>query len=161
MWVDLLVGLVCLVGIVGTIFPILPGALLCAAAIVVWGFVYGGHAWWFVGIAVIIVALGALLKYLIPGKRLKSSGVPWWVLTVGAIGGIIGFFLIPVVGIFIGFIVGVYLAELVRLQSWSLAWPTTVEAMKAAGLSMMIDLASAVFATAVWVAGVGWFALAT
>ena len=64
-----------------------------------------------------------------------------------------GFFLIPVVGIFVGFILGIYLAELARLQSVTDAWPTTIAAMKAAGISTLIDLATAVFATTVWVTG--------
>lgn len=154
MWVDVLVGLVCAVGIVGTVVPVLPGAWLCAVAIVVWGIVEGGHAWWFTAIAVLLVALGAVLKYAIPGKQLKANGVPAWVLAVGGIAGIVGFFLIPVVGIFVGFILGIYLAELARLQSVTDAWPTTVAAMKAAGISTLIDLAAAVFATTVWVTGV-------
>lgn len=153
-WVDVLVGIACLVGIVGTVFPILPGALLCGGAILVWGIVEGGHAWWFTAAALTLIAFGVVLKYAVPGKRLKASGVPSWVLLVGALVGIIGFFVIPVVGIFVGFIGGIYLAELARLQSVTDAWPTTVEAMKAAGISTMIDFASAVFATAVWFTGV-------
>lgn len=154
MWLDILVAIACIVGIVGTIVPVLPGALLCGIAIFIWGIAYGGHAWWFTAVAVLIVVLGAVLKYAIPGKRLKSSGVPSWVLLVGGVAGIVGFFLIPIVGIFVGFILGIYVAELARLQSVSDAWPTTVEAMKAAGLSTLIDLSSAVFATAIWVSGV-------
>ena len=80
---------------------------------------------------------------------------------IGGIAGIVGFFLIPVVGIFVGFIGGIYLAELIRLKSVADAWPTTVAAMKAAGISALIDLASAVFATAVWVAGVVALAVTT
>ncbi len=154
MWVDILVGIACLVGIVGTVFPILPGALLCGGAILVWGIVEGGHAWWFTAAALTLIALGLVLKYAIPGKRLKSGGVPSWVLLIGGLVGIIGFFLIPVVGLFIGFIAGIYLAEIARLQSVANAWPTTVEAMKAVGISTMIDFASAVFASSVWFTGV-------
>ena len=78
---DLVIGLVILVGIVGTIVPILPGAFLVAGAVVVWAWLTGGTTAWGVAIgAVAIIALGQVLKYLIPGKRLKSSGVPNWVL---------------------------------------------------------------------------------
>lgn len=141
--------------------PVLPGALLCAGAILVWGVAEGGHAWWFTAIALLIVAIGAVLKYLIPGRHLKAGGVPSWVILIGGIAGIVGFFLIPVVGIFVGFVGGIYLAELIRLKSVADAWPTTVAAMKAAGISALIDLASAVFATAVWVAGVVALAVTT
>lgn len=150
----MLVGIACLVGIVGTVVPVLPGAILCAVSVVVWAVFTGGHAWWFAGLAVLIVGAAFVLKYLIPGKRMKDQGVPSWILLVGAVGGIIGFFLIPVVGIFVGFIAAIYLAEIVRLRSVADAWPTTITAMKAAGLSALIDFSSAVFATAVWVSGV-------
>ena len=49
-----------------------------------------------------------------------------------AVGGIIGFFVIPVVGIIVGFLLGVFLAEWIRVRSLREAWPTTVTAMKAA-----------------------------
>lgn len=161
MWIELFVALACAIGIVGTVVPILPGTLLCGAAIVVWGVVEGGHAWWFTLAAVAVIVAGSILKYLVPGKRMKASGVPWWVLAVGGVVGIVGFFVVPVVGLLIGFVLGVYLAEIGRLQSVVNAWPTTVEAMKAVGISTMIDFASAVFATAIWVAGVTTLAIAT
>jgi uncharacterized protein YqgC (DUF456 family) len=160
-WLNALVAVACAIGIVGTVVPVLPGALLCAGAILVWGVAEGGHAWWFTAIALLIVAIGAVLKYLIPGRHLKAGGVPSWVILIGGIAGIVGFFLIPVVGIFVGFVGGIYLAELIRLKSVADAWPTTVAAMKAAGISALIDLASAVFATAVWVAGVVALAVTT
>ena len=161
MWLNALVAIACAIGIVGTVVPVLPGALLGAGAILGWGVAEGGHAWWFTAIALLIVAIGAVLKYLIPGRHLKAGGVPSWVILIGGIAGIVGFFLIPVVGIFVGFVGGIYLAELIRLKSVADAWPTTVAAMKAAGISALIDLASAVFATAVWVAGVVALAVTT
>ena len=41
---DLLVGLVVLVGLFGVVVQVLPGGLLVAAAIIVWGVVTGGVA---------------------------------------------------------------------------------------------------------------------
>ena len=104
---NLLVGLAILVGLFGTVVPILPGALLVAGAVVVWAALTGGTTAWAVAIgAVAIIGAGQLLKYLIPGKQLKASGVPNWVLIVGALAGIVGFFVIPIVGLIvvIGFV---------------------------------------------------------
>jgi len=151
-WLEVLVACVCAVGIVGTIVPIIPGAALCAAAIVVWAIAAGGYAWWVALAAVAIVVAGAVLKYLIPGRRLKAQGVPGVVLLAGGVLGIVGFFVIPVVGLVIGFVLGVYLAEWWRLKSPAQAWPTTLAAMKAAGVSTLIELASAMLATGLWVA---------
>ena len=151
---ELLIGLVILVGIVGTIVPILPGAFLVAGAVVVWAFLTGGPQAWGIAIgAVLIIAVGQVLKYLIPGRQLKSSGVPNWVLAVGGLVGIVGFFVIPVVGLVAGFLLGVYLAEAGRLRTFRDAWPTTVQAMKSAGWSVLIEFGSTVLAAAVWAGG--------
>lgn len=149
-----LVGLAIVVGIVGTIVPILPGALLVAGAIVVWAALTGGTTAWLVAIgALLIIGAGQLLKYLIPGKQLKATGVPNWVLAVGGVGGVVGFFVVPVVGLILGFILGVFLAEAARLKTFRDAWPTTLQAMKSAGWSVLIEFGTAVLAAAVWVGG--------
>lgn len=149
-----LVGLAIVVGIVGTIVPILPGALLVAGAVVVWAALTGGTTAWLVAVAaVLIIGAGQLLKYLIPGRQLKQTGVPNWVLFVGAVAGIIGFFVMPVIGLVVGFILGVFLAEAGRLRTFRDAWPTTLQAMKSAGWSVLIEFGSSVLAASVWVAG--------
>ncbi len=50
---NLLVGLAILLGIVGTIVPILPGALLVAGAVLIWAFLTGGTTAWLVAIAAV------------------------------------------------------------------------------------------------------------
>jgi uncharacterized protein len=150
-WGELLVALVCLVGIAGTIVPVLPGAFLVGGAILVWAVVEGSAVSWLLAVAAIgVIALGQVLKYLVPGRRMRESGVPGSVLVVGGLLGVVGFFVIPLVGLVVGFVGGVYLAEWWRLRSASEAWPTTLAAMKAAGLSMLIELASALIATSMW-----------
>ena len=149
-----IVGLVIVIGIAGTIVPILPGAFLVAGAVVVRALLTGGWAAWGVALgAVAIIAAGQVLKYLIPGKQLKASGVPNWVLAVGGIVGIIGFFVVPVIGLILGFLLGVFLAEAYRLRTFGDAWPTTLQAMKSAGWSVLIEFGSAVLAAALWAGG--------
>ena len=152
---NILVALAILVGLAGTIVPILPGALLVAGAIIVWAVVTGGTTAWAIAIgAVAIIGVGQLLKYLIPGKQMKASGVPNWVLVVGGVGAVIGFFVIPVVGLVIGFIAGVFLAEAIRLKTFKNAWPTTLQAMKSAGWSVLIEFGSCLLAAALWAGAV-------
>ena len=85
---------------------------------------------------------------------MKASGVPNWVLVVGGVGAVIGFFVIPVVGLVIGFIAGVFLAEAIRLKTFKNAWPTTVQAMKSAGWSVLIEFGSCLLAAALWAGAV-------
>ena len=78
---------------------------------------------------------------------------PTATLVVGGALGIVGFFVIPVVGLPLGFVGGVYLAELNR-TSHEEAWPATVHALKAVGLGILIELVFSVVAAVVWVIGV-------
>jgi len=154
-WGVALVAVTCALGIAGTVVPILPGSLLVGGAIIVWAVVEGTLAAWAVAVvAVLILCAGTLLKYLIPGKRLAAAGVPTLTLLVGGLVGVVGFFVIPIVGVIVGFIVGVFAMELLRLRDPRTAWPATWAAMKASGLSVLIELTAALLATALWGAGV-------
>ena len=64
--------------------------------------------------------------------------------------GIVGFFVVPVVGLPLGFVLGVFVAELVRLRERGPAWASTVEAMKGTGLAVLISFTAAVIATSLW-----------
>ena len=63
--------------------------------------------------------------------------------------GIVGFFVIPVVGLFLGFVLGIYLAELSRLKESALAWPSTRRALGAVGWSILIELVTGLIAAGV------------
>jgi uncharacterized protein YqgC (DUF456 family) len=150
---DVLVGLAILVGLVGIVVPVLPGTLLILGAVLVWAIAASSVVGWAVfAVVLAVLALGAVVKYVVPGRGLKAAGVPNRSLVLGGLLGLVGFFVIPVVGLFVGFVVGVYVAELARVGR-ALAWPSTVAALKAAGLSMMIELAAGLLAAVTWAAG--------
>jgi uncharacterized protein len=149
-----LVALVIAVGLVGILVPILPGSVLVVGAILVWAWSVGGAtAWTVFAIAAALVAGGVVVKYVVPGRRLQVAGIPASTQWVGVLLGVVGFFVVPVVGLFLGFVLGVYLAELRRVGSGR-AWPSTVHSLKAVGLSIVIEFAAALVATLVWVVGV-------
>lgn len=153
-WVDVLVGLAILLGVAGTIVPVLPGSLVVLVAVLVWAISTGTPTGWAVFATVgLLLAIGQVVMYLVPGRRLQAAGIPGRTLLVGGLLGFVGFFVVPVVGLFLGFIGGVYLMELSRVGA-AQAWPATVHALKAAGLSMLIELASSLLAGSVWLVGV-------
>ncbi|WP_236567402.1 DUF456 domain-containing protein [Nocardia sp. CY41] len=154
-WYNLLAGLAILVGLVGIVVPILPGVILIFAAIAVWAFLTGGAtAWTVFAISALLLVISGVVKYTWPGRRLKDAGVSNRSLFLGAVLGVVGFFVIPVVGLFLGFVLGVYLSELQRLRANRQAWQATMHALKGVGLSMLIELFGALLATGVWLAGV-------
>lgn len=150
---DVLAGIVIALGLVGIVVPLLPGTLLVAAAIAVWAVVVArAWAWGAAGVALGLLALGTVVKYLVPRRNLREYGVPTRTLLFGALLGVVGFFVVPLVGLFLGFVAGVYLSELQRVGAPA-AWPATKAALKAAGLSVLIELGAAVLATSVWAVG--------
>jgi uncharacterized protein YqgC (DUF456 family) len=151
---EYVVALAIAVGVVGVIVPLLPGSLLVLGAILVWAWDIGSPTGWTVlGVATLVIALGSVVKYVVPGRRLKDNGIPSSTLFLGGALGIVGFFVIPVVGLLIGFVLGVYLAELRRVGGRD-AWPATWHALKAVGLSMLIEFTACLLAAAVWAVGV-------
>jgi hypothetical protein len=151
--VELLVGLVILVGLVGIVVPVLPGSILILGAVLVWTVSDGsGTAWTVFAVATTLLVLGAIVKYVIPGRGLRSSGVPNRTIMFGGLLGLVGFFVVPVIGLVIGFVLGVYLSE-VRRVGRHLAWPSTVAAMKAVGLSIFVELVAGLLAAGVWAVG--------
>jgi len=152
-WGELLVLVVCLVGIVGTVLPVLPGDVLVGAAVLVWALVERTPVGW-VALAVVLLVLvgGHALTWLVPGRRMQAAGVPTLVLALGGLVGLVGFFVVPVVGLPLGFVLGVFVAELLRVRSAAAAWTATKEALKGTGLAVLIGFTTAVIATAIWAA---------
>jgi uncharacterized protein len=146
-----LVGAAIVVGLAGVVVPVLPGAILSLAAILVWAVVTNTVGAWVVfGVAVVAIGLTQVLKYVLPGQSLKRAGVPNRTTLIGALLSIVGFFVIPVVGMPVGFVLGVYASEYQRLHERRPAWTSTVAALKATGWSMAIELAGTLLAAAVW-----------
>ncbi|MDT5098614.1 MAG: uncharacterized protein QOC76_2351 [Mycobacterium sp.] len=150
-----LVALVIAVGLIGIVVPLLPGILLVYAAILVWALVEHNVTSW-VTLAVVTVLIGAttLTKYMWPMKRMRAADVGTLTLLAGAVLGIVGFFVIPVVGLVIGFVLGVYLAELANRRDQRIAWVATKHALKGVALSVGVELAGGLLATMAWVFGV-------
>ena len=150
-----LTALAIAVGLVGILVPLLPGTLLIYGAIAVWALIERTTTSWVVlGVVTVLTGAGLLVKYLWPVRRMRAAEVGGWTLAAGAVLGIIGFFVIPVVGLVAGFVVGVFLAELIGCRDRRRAWAATVHAVKGVALSVGVELAAALLATAVWVIGV-------
>ncbi|TDW76675.1 hypothetical protein EV653_1833 [Kribbella pratensis] len=153
--VTVLVGIAIFVGIVGIVVPILPGAILSLAAILVWAIVEHSATGWIVfAITAVLIGASQVVKYVVPERRLREAGVPRRSMIVGVLLGIVGFFVIPVIGMFIGFPVGVYISESQRLRSHAAAWTSTKHALRETGVSMLIELLGTSLAAALWLIAV-------
>jgi uncharacterized protein YqgC (DUF456 family) len=153
---QVLVGLVMVAGIVGILLPVLPGLLLIWAAGLWWTIADGGGParWAVFGVMTVLLAVGTTAKYVLPARRAAARGAPFVTLVIGGIGAVIGFFVIPIVGLIVGFVLGIYLAEYVRLREVGRAWDSTRAALVAIGIGMLIELTAGLVMFAVWLTGV-------
>ena len=151
----ILVALAIAVGLVGIVVPLLPGTLLVFGAIAVWAAIeHNVTSWVTLGVVAALIAVSTTIKYLWPVRRMRAADVSTWSLVAGAVLGIVGFFVIPVLGLVIGFVLGIYLAELAHRRNQRMAWTSTVHALKGVVLSVGVELCGALLATAAWAVGV-------
>jgi hypothetical protein len=150
LWGELLIGLVILVGLLGIVIPVLPGLSLVVAAVLVWAiFEADLLAWSVFGVVFGLGAAATIIKFVIPGRRLKESGVPTATLVIAVVCAIIGFFLIPIVGAPIGFVAGIYFIEWSR-TGHEQAWPATRKSVVAVALSIGIELSAGLLVGGIW-----------
>ena len=152
---ELVVGVVLLIGLVGVVVQVLAGALLVLAGVLGWAALEGTVLAWVVAAVAVAATAGAWVgKYLVAGRHLKKAGVPNRTLVWGGLAGIVGFFVLPVVGLPLGFVLAVYLVELSRLHDRRRAWRATLAALAATGITILIELAGALVASGAWLVAV-------
>ena len=144
-------GLAILVGLVGSAVQVLPGPVLVAAATLVWALVVQNR-WGWIALAVVVVVLaaGQVLKWLLAGRALARAEIPRSTVVVSALCGIVGFFVVPVVGLPLFFVAALFLVELARLRDPARAWPSTVTALRAVGIVVLLELGSCLVAATAW-----------
>jgi uncharacterized protein len=149
-----LVGIV--VGLVGTVIPVLPGLVLVWVSIAVWALLDGGGwvRWLCVLLCAVLMVVGYVLGTVLPSRRANEAGAPGLVVLGGVVGMVAGFFLIPVVGLIVGGVVGVFVAELARSRDLRSAWRLTLETLKGFGIAAAVQLGFGLIMTGLWAAAV-------
>ena len=153
----IVVAMVMLVGLFGTLLPLVPGLPLIWAAAVFYGFQqdWDSTAWIAITAITLLLIVGTVAKIVLPARKLASVGVPRSTLMIGAIAGVVGFFVIPVVGLPIGAIAGVYAAELRRTSDGRMARASTKSAIVGFGIGALIEIGAGLAMIAAWAI---WFA---
>ncbi len=112
--------LVMVVGLIGTVLPVIPGTILIFLSALGFAFVEGFQTvGWPTLIALGVLALVATTADIWASSvGAKVGGASGWSVLAGMIGGLIGFLVLSLVGAIIGAILGVLLTEIVRLGDW-------------------------------------------
>ncbi len=154
--VTILCGLAILVGVAGTVIPVLPGSILIGLSLLAWA-IWGGAGatgWVVFGIGLVLVLAGMAASAVLTGRKLKQHNIPSRSVVAGLVFGVVGMFIIPVVGLFVGFAAGLLLSELHRTRAWRTAVSSSWAALKATGLGMIVEFGLACLAASTWLIGV-------
>ena len=150
--IGVLVAILLAVGTVGTLLPFVPGLGLAWAAGLLYGLSEG-----FEGVGVgafavmtILAAVGILAGFVVPARVAGAAGAARSSILFGAGLGVVGFFVIPVVGLAIGGVLGVYAGEHLRTRDGSVAWRSTWATIKGFGVATLLQFAAALAMSATW-----------
>ncbi|MEV8567414.1 DUF456 domain-containing protein [Streptomyces sp. NPDC051322] len=149
-WQLLAVGLVMLLGLIGVLIPGVPGQAIVWAAVAWWALTDAtGLAWGVLAGATAVLLLSQALRLLL-ARRPRQSGAPRRTVHIGGAAGIVGFFVVPVVGGIAGFVGGIYLAERARLGSHRAGRASTRTIMRGIGTSLLVRLFAALLVVGGW-----------
>ena len=146
--IQLLCIILLIVGILGTVLPVLPGLLLSLCGLLIYKF--GTDAplsMVYIWIFVFLTAISVVLNYVIPAKTTRKYGGTRWGNIGSIIGTIAGMFLIPVpFGFLIGMFLGVFVGELLhdakdKKKAWNSTKGALVGFLYGTGFNLVVGLA--------------------
>jgi uncharacterized protein YqgC (DUF456 family) len=157
-WWTLIILLI-VVGLIGTVVPLLPGSTLIFAGAVVHKFAFpdGPHtlSWWVIGGMFTLMIFSYVIDFISGAVGAKYFGATRWGAIGGLIGAIVGlFFGIP--GIFIGPLVGVLAGELIGGKQLVAAGKSTWGTLLGTTAGMIAKLVIALVMVGLFVLDV-WF----
>jgi uncharacterized protein YqgC (DUF456 family) len=150
------VAIVMVVGLAGTVLPILPGLLLIWAAAVVYGVLagFGAGGWAAMAMITVLAVAGIASAFYLPQRTASNIGVPWWGLTLAVGLSVVGFFVVPVVGAPLGFVVGILVTTIATQRHIPGALRATWATLKSMLLASGIQLGAGLLMMTVWIAWV-------
>ncbi len=133
------------IGLFGTVLPVIPGIIIIwLASLFYAGVIVGFDAfspWMFVLITLIGIVAGTSNVWL-AALGAKTTGASWRTLVVGFVGAIAGTFLLPIplVGTIVGYAAGLLLSEYVRLGELRPAMKAAFGGLVGWGVSTAVEL---------------------
>jgi hypothetical protein len=155
--VDVLaIGLLMAVGLAGVIIPFLPGLPIIWGAALLYGFLtgFGSLGWTAMAVITVLAAIGIAASLVLPERAGAASGASRSTRLFAGVTGLIGFFVIPIIGFPIGACLGVLLAQYRETADPGEAMRATVAVIKGFGAGLVVELGAAFAMVLVWVAWV-------
>jgi uncharacterized protein len=151
--VTALVAAVMVVGVAGTVLPVLPGLWLILAAGVAYGAAtgFGAVGWVALGIMSVLAIGGTLVTVVLPQRRATRVGVPIWGQALAATLAVVGLFVIPLVGAMVGFVLGILIASLRETGEVRAAIPVAFATLVTMLVASAIQFTSGVAMFVTWI----------
>ena len=152
---ELAIAIVMAIGLVGTVVPVVPGIMLVWFAGLVWTIGDGGGSarWVLFFFMTVLTGIAIASSIVLPARATNAARLPRWGNALGALLGIVGFFIIPVLGVPLGFASGVFLAHFATNRDLKASVTATSQSLKAFGVSMLVHAACASVIVALWLVG--------
>jgi uncharacterized protein YqgC (DUF456 family) len=151
---EFFIGLLMAIGLVGVIMPFLPGLPIIWGAALLYGFLtdFGALGWTAMTAITLLGALGIAASYVIPERAGAASGASRSTRLLAGVTGVVGFFVIPIIGFPIGACAGVLLAQYRQTADFNEATRATVNVLKGFGIGMVAELGTGLVMVLVWAA---------
>lgn len=151
-----LIALLMAVGLAGVLLPFLPGVPIIWAAALVYGILngFGGLGVTAMVAITILAAIGLAASLVLPDRAGAASGATWSTRLFAGVLGLVGFFVIPVIGFPLGACAGVLIAQYQQTADWHAARESTIAVLKGFGAGVVAELGAALAMVLVWLAWV-------
>ena len=136
--------------------PVLPGLLLVLGGVLVWALVEGSPLAWAIFAVERASSRRGLRAAVHPARApdARARGAARRRCSLAMAFGVVGFFVIPVVGAIVGFVLGIFVVELGRSRDAVAGLDPHQARARGVLHSMGIELAAGLAVTALYVAGV-------
>ena len=112
--------LIVLVGLIGTVLPVIPGTILIFAGALLYALVDGFQVvgWPTLVVLGVLTAVATTADLWASSVGAKIGGASGWSVVIGLVSGLVGFVVFSLPGAIIGATLGVLLTEIVRVGDW-------------------------------------------
>ncbi len=138
-----------IIGLIGVLFPIMPGIFMIWLGVLVYVWRFGFDVisiGMFLFITLIVLVAGTSDLWL-PIFGTQKAGAAKRTLITGMIGAIAGSILIPIpiVGTIVGYAVGILLGEYHKRRDWDQAWRASKGGLTGWGIATAVQLVAGIF----------------
>ena len=153
--VTIVAGLLLAVAAIGTVYPGVPGSVLAIITLMAWAWIMGSSAAWIAAvIGSVMVAAGWAAGAMLTSRKLRQQQIPKRSIAVAMVSAVVGMFLIPVVGVFVGFGAGLFVSEYARRRDFGSSLKSSAKTLKATGIGVVLEFGMVCLAGSVWMIGV-------